>query len=238
MGESKEDYMTNMTRYSPFREMLAMRDEMDRLFEDAFANQQGARLQETGNFGFPVDVHEDQNAYTIEASMPGIQPEDLDISITENVLTISGQSKADQNRESGRYHVRERRFGRFSRTITLPQGIQADAVAADYENGILRIQVPKAEEVKPRRISVGNRPSSQTIDAQASQPGTGSSPTQLQSNGGQSGKRQSGNGQSGKGQSDAQRQAGYNQSAVSGGASSQGGTSTRGTTGPSRTPDE
>jgi HSP20 family protein len=224
--------MTNMTRYSPFREILAMRDEMDRLFEDAFGNQQGARLQETGNFGFPVDVHEDQHGYTIEASIPGIQPEDLDISITENVLTISGQSKAEQSRESGRYHVRERRFGRFSRTITLPQGIRADAVEADYENGILRIQVPKAEEVKPRRISVGNRPSSQTIDAQASQSGTGNS-ARVQSNGGQSG-----NGQSGKGQPDAQQQAGYNQSAVSGAASSQGGTSTRGTTGPSRTPDE
>jgi len=158
--------MTNLIRWNPAREMLTLRDEMDRLFDDFFGSPTTNHQQNSVNWGIPVDVREDQNSYRIEATMPGVSPENIDISINGNVLTVSAQTNSSQDKGDERYHIRERRFGRFSRTITLPQDINSDAVQADYENGVLTLQVPKSEEAKPRRISVTNRGGNQASQSQ------------------------------------------------------------------------
>ncbi|CAN5406829.1 hypothetical protein BH10CHL1_BH10CHL1_01040 [soil metagenome] len=162
--------MTDLVRWSPAREMLTLRDEMDRLFDDFFGAPSTNRQQNTLSWGIPVDVREDKNGYQIEATLPGANLENIDISINGNVLTISAQTNSAQEQTDQRYHLRERRFGRFSRTITFPQGINPEAIQADYENGILKILAPKSEEAKPRRISIGNRTTSQdpkSLDSEA-----------------------------------------------------------------------
>jgi HSP20 family protein len=86
--------------------------------------------------------------------VPGIKPEDLDITVTKNTLTIKGEVRQEEEKEEERYHLRERRYGRFARSITLPTSVDADEIEANYENGVLTLRLPKTEEVKPKRIEV------------------------------------------------------------------------------------
>jgi HSP20 family protein len=102
----------------------------------------------------PLDVSETEDAFIVKASLPGVNPDDIDISLTENVLTIKAEIKAEEKIENARYHLQERRYGVYSRSITLPTAVNADAVEAVYENGVLTLNIPKAEEVKPRKIEV------------------------------------------------------------------------------------
>lgn len=154
--------MADLVSWNPVREMMTLRSEMDRLFGDVFGAF-GSHPPTAMSWGIPLDVCEEQDKYIIEAVVPGMSPENIGISITDNVLTISGQTQSSQENqgENKQYHMRERRYGKFSRTITLPQGINADQVQANYANGILKIEMPKAENVKPRRISVNSSASNQ-----------------------------------------------------------------------------
>lgn len=146
--------MVNLVRWNPMREMVSLRDEMNRLFEQAFEGGSLGPWQSSANWGLALDVAETDDAFVVTASVPGMKPDDLDITITNNVLTIKGEYKADKTIEEEQYHLRERRFGSFGRSISLPVTVDADAVEAKYEDGILTLTVPKAEEAKPRRIAV------------------------------------------------------------------------------------
>lgn len=146
--------MANLTRWNPMREMMSLRDEMDRLIEQTFSGGSLGPWQSSTNWDLALDVAENDDAFIVTASVPGMKPDDLDITITDNVLTIKGEYKADETIEKEQYHIRERRYGSFGRSITLPVTVNADAVDANYENGVLTLTVPKAEEVKPRRITV------------------------------------------------------------------------------------
>jgi HSP20 family protein len=164
-----------VTRWDPFSEALSLRDAMGRLFEQAV-------LQPTGDSGSPangafapaLDVHETQDAYTVTASLPGVRPEDVNIQYQQGVLSISGSMQEEQQREQGTYHLRERRRGRFSRTINLPDWVDADRAQATFEHGVLELRLPKAEETKPRRIQV---------QAGASNPALDKAPSSAASNG-------------------------------------------------------
>jgi HSP20 family protein len=136
------------------REMMSLRDEMDRLIEQTFSGGSLGPWQSATSWGLALDVAENEDAFIVTASVPGQKPDDLDITITDNVLTIKGEYKVDETIDEEQYHIRERRFGSFGRSITLPVAVNADEVDADYENGVLTLTVPKAEEVKPRRIEV------------------------------------------------------------------------------------
>lgn len=151
--------MANMARWDPFREMMTLRDAMDSLFENALVGPMGGG-QATGEWGLPLDVSEDENGFVVKASVPGIKPEDIDVTVNGDVLTIRGEMKQEQENKNERYHVRERRFGTFTRSITLPAPVKADAVEAEYSNGVLTLNLPKTEEVKPKRIQVkgGSQP--------------------------------------------------------------------------------
>lgn len=144
--------MNSIMRWDPFREMLTMRNAMDRMFENALVNPD-RWMQET-EWNLALDVTENDKEYTVKASLPGIQPDALDITYDNNTLTIKGEVKAEEEQENQRVHLRERRYGCFSRSVTLPTVVQSDAIQADYEAGVLTLHLPKAEEARPRRIAI------------------------------------------------------------------------------------
>jgi HSP20 family protein len=135
--------------------MMTMRNQMDRLFSDWLGESDDWSEGRTGfSFRLPLDVSETDDAYLIRASTPGMKPEDLDISVQNNTLIIRGEMRQQEEREGERWHLQERRYGQFQRTITLPNNVNADQVGAQYEDGVLTLTLPKSEEAKPRRISV------------------------------------------------------------------------------------
>ncbi len=146
--------MANIRRVDPFSEMLSLRDAMSQLFEDSFVNP--ASLSRADHLSMPLDVSETQDGFVVDAVVPGLKPEDLDITIQDNVLVIRGETRQEQQtgEKQSNYHIMERRYGRFSRAVSLPTAVKADEVRATLENGILHLEIPKAEEVKPRKITV------------------------------------------------------------------------------------
>jgi len=140
-----------LTRWDPFREIASMRSLMDRLF-DRTLELQGWSQPITWDLA--LDVAETPNEFLVKASVPGINPDDLEITFTDNVLTIKGETQEDKDLKENQYHLRERRYGAFSRSITLPSKVKADAIEASYDAGVLTLKLPKAEEVKPKRIAI------------------------------------------------------------------------------------
>ena len=144
--------MTKLVRWNPVREMAAMQSAMDRLFDETW---RGARPTVAGN-ALALDVYETDKAYTVLTALPGVNPDQINISYQDDVLTISGeveQPKFNEG-ENTRVLVFERSYGKFSRSIRLAQDIDADNVQADYENGVLTLTLPKAPEAQPRLIQV------------------------------------------------------------------------------------
>jgi HSP20 family protein len=150
--------MANLVRWDPFGEMWSLRQAMDRLFEDAVVRP-GSWLAtargEEGAIGLAVDMYETADDVVVTASVPGVRPEDIDITVQGDTLTIKGetQTEKDDDGQSG-YHLHERRYGRFYREVALPKNVKSDAAEAHFENGILRLRLPKAEEAKERKIQV------------------------------------------------------------------------------------
>ena len=145
--------MTTLVRWDPIREMMQLQNAVDRLFESELASTLPLWRQSATAWMLPLDVIETEDEFIVKASIPGINPDELDISLTDNVLTIKGEIKVEEA-EDARYHLRERRFGMFQRSISLPVPVNADKVEAMYENGVLTLRIPKAEEVKPKHISI------------------------------------------------------------------------------------
>ena len=145
--------MTIIRRRSPFGELMTLRQAMDRLFdEDTFRPFSWGGVSEGPSL--PLDVTTDADALTVEAALPGIKPEDVDITIENGTLTITGTTASERKAEEGSYLVQEIRRGRFSRSVTLPNGLEPDKAEATFENGVLRLRIPKAEQVKPRQIKI------------------------------------------------------------------------------------
>jgi len=144
--------MSNLTRWDPFDEMMSFRKSMDRFFDRPLAPSLFSR----GDlFDLAIDLSESDDAYVVEASIPGINPDDLDITYTDRVLTIKGETKEDSEKEEkGKFHIRERHYGSFCRSITLPAPVKDKDIKANYQDGILTLQLPKSEEAKPKKITV------------------------------------------------------------------------------------
>ena len=140
-----------LTRWDPFQEMLNLRRTVDRLFDNASPDRDWTQ---SGLWGLALDVVENKDDFIVKASVPGINPDDLDISYADGTLTIKGEVKSDNEVKEDQYHLRERRYGTFSRSITLPTKIKGDAIEASYQNGVITLRLPKAEEVKPKRIAI------------------------------------------------------------------------------------
>lgn len=150
--------MANITRFDPFGEMVTLRQAMDRLFEDSFVSPLSLRTFNGEAVAPPLDVHQTADEIVVTAALPGIKPEDVDITITGQTLSIRGEFKADEEISRDQYLYRERRHGTFNRQIQLPVRVQGDAASATFENGLLTLSIPKAEEVKPRQIQVKAAP--------------------------------------------------------------------------------
>ncbi len=147
--------MANIVRWDPFNDVVSLRDAMDRLFEESFIQPRWiSPIRESVMGGLALDVVETANDIVVKASVPGFKPEDIDITVVGDTLTIQGETKAEKHEEKENYLLQERRFGTFKRSFTLPMGVQADKAHADFENGVLTLTLPKAEEVKPKQIKV------------------------------------------------------------------------------------
>ena len=147
--------MSRIVRWDPFREVVSVRNQMDQIVGDLFREPAGWQGNgDGGHIRLPLDVSEDDNSYSLKASLPGIDPADLEISFSENSLTIRGETHAESVGENAKWHLRERSFGKFVRSITMPAAVNADDISAEYEDGVLSLTLPKAEEVKPRIIAV------------------------------------------------------------------------------------
>jgi len=165
--------MTIVRRPSPFRDMLSTRAAMDRFFDDEFRPFQWL----SGGFAgpaLPLDVTADADSVTIEAALPGIKPDDVDITVENGTVTISGKTADERTADEGSYVLQEIRRGSFSRTVALPNGLEPDKARATFENGILRLEIPKAEQLKPRQIRIspvsdgdGKRTSDQPAERKA-----------------------------------------------------------------------
>ncbi|MFN8380928.1 MAG: Hsp20/alpha crystallin family protein [Anaerolineales bacterium] len=144
--------MSNLIRWEPAREMMTLREAMDRLFDDAFTRP----LSLSGNtWSVPaVDMYQTDNEVVVKAALPGIKAEEVQINITGDVLSLKGEVKQNEEVKEKAYHIREQRWGTFERTLVLPSNVVADKAKADFENGILTITLPKAEEAKPKTITV------------------------------------------------------------------------------------
>jgi len=126
-----------------FGRLSNLQDELDRLFESPLTGWAPA-----------LDVHEDKDHYVVRAELPGLKREDIDVSLQDGALVISGERKAEKVEEGVKIHRQERFYGKFQRALTLPEPVAADKVKADYKDGILTVTLPKTEEAKPRKIDV------------------------------------------------------------------------------------
>ena len=139
-----------LTRWDPFREMMSMRHAMDRLIE----NTMGEDWEHSSEWSLALDLVENDNEYLVKASLPGVKPDDIDITYDKGVLTIKGEVKQESETNEGQYHLRERRYGAFSRSVALPTSVRAEKIDAQYQDGVLTLKLPKADEVKPKRIPI------------------------------------------------------------------------------------
>jgi len=143
-----------ITRWKPFRDLVSIQDEMNRLFDDFFGRPI-TRPEWTEPAWCPcVDVSETKDDVIINTEIPGMSKDDVKVSIQDNVLTLSGEKKQEKEEKDSNYHRLERSYGSFSRSFTLPTTVQPDKVKAAYKDGILRITLPKSEEVKPKQIPI------------------------------------------------------------------------------------
>jgi HSP20 family protein len=146
--------MANLVRWEPFRDLISLREAMDRLFEESFIRPRAGWLAPLSAEALAVDMYETDQDVIVKSSVPGVKAEDIDITITGDTLTIKGETKAEEKVEKANYFRQERRYGAFSRSVTLPTTIVAEQAKAEFDNGVLTLTLPKAEEVKPKSIKV------------------------------------------------------------------------------------
>jgi HSP20 family protein len=145
--------MTILTRWEPFREFTSLQDRMNRLFRDSYGDGRDEALT-TSNFAPPVDVYEDEHNITLKIEVPGIEEKDIDVRIENNTLTVHGERKFEKEEKEENFRRVERHYGSFTRSFSLPNTIDAEKVQATYDKGILKVQLAKKAEAKPKQIKV------------------------------------------------------------------------------------
>ena len=148
--------MTNLTRWDPFGDL---RSTMDRLFDEGFSRP-WRLMPPPAEFDalVPVEVSETEDAIELKASLPGVTPEEVDISVADGVLTIKAEHKESTEDKKRDFYRREIRYGSFHRVLSLPVSVDADKAEARFENGVLHLTLPKAESIRPKQIKVGSGP--------------------------------------------------------------------------------
>src|SRR5437763_4009987 len=158
-----------IVRYDPFRDLRTLQDEVNRLFSTNLSRTFDDEGIARGAWLPSVDIYENKDQIVLEAELPGMNREDFDLSIENNVIALRGERRFEKKDDSDNYHRVERSYGSFTRSFTLPNTVTAEGATADYRNGVLRVTLPKREETKARRIEVkgeaANAP--KTIEAKA-----------------------------------------------------------------------
>lgn len=143
-----------LVRYNPNRGYLSMQDTMNSLVNALFNSDASDFASEGTEFSPRMDMKESEDAYTVKLTMPGIDKNDIDISVSDGVLTVKGETKEEEEDEKSTYLVREHKHYSYYRSVRLPSEVVADKAEAEYKNGVLKLTLPKAEEVKPKSIPV------------------------------------------------------------------------------------
>lgn len=142
-----------LVRWDPIRELDSLQGDMNRLFDRFFEGRAGNR---SARRWIPaMDLVETEDHLVLRGDLPGLTEDDVNVEIKDNVLTVSGERKAENEEKGEGYHRVERSFGSFSRSLSLPQGVEPDQVEATFDNGVLEVRIPKPAEAKPRRVQIG-----------------------------------------------------------------------------------
>jgi HSP20 family protein len=142
------------TELTPFREFERMRRDMDRLWDSFLEGGPRKRSEGRGEWLPSLDVSETKNELVVKAEVPGMDPKNIDISLSDGMLTIKGEKKQEREEKEADYHLVERSYGAFTRSVQLPTEIQSDRISASYKNGILKITLPKSEEARKKEIKI------------------------------------------------------------------------------------
>ena len=145
--------MTVLTRWDPFRELASVQDRMNRLFQDSFGQSREEGLT-TAAFAPAVDIYEDEHSIALKVEVPGIDEKDIDVRLENNTLTIRGERKFEKEEKEENFRRVERQYGGFTRSFTLPNTVDTESIQANYDKGILKIQLAKKAEAKPKQIKV------------------------------------------------------------------------------------
>ncbi len=157
-----------IVRWEPLRELTTLQNEMNRLFGSVFDTPPQGNGGTLRRWMPAMDLVETGDHFVLRADLPGMSEADVNIEVEERVLTISGERKAEHSDNKDGYHRVERAFGSFSRSLTLPEGVDAESVAASFDRGVLEVRIPKPEQRKPRKISIGVGNAPKTIDTETS----------------------------------------------------------------------
>jgi len=151
-------------RWDPFREAVSLRDAMNSLLQESFVRP-GSLQGQNGAAMLPLDVAENDNEFVVKASLPGVKPEDVEITVHGDMLTIRGESKGEEEKKGDHWHLRERRYGSFQRSVSLSTSVNSEKAEAHYEHGVLTLTLPKSESAKPRQIRIGGTSQGQVGNA-------------------------------------------------------------------------
>jgi HSP20 family protein len=143
-----------ITRWDPFRDVLTLQNRMNSLFQEFGRQGEGNDMLTTASFVPPVDIYEDEHRIVLKLEVPGMKESDLDIQLENNVLTVKGERKFEKEEKEENFHRIERRYGSFYRSFTVPNTVNPEGVKANYEAGVLRLELEKRAEAKPKQIKV------------------------------------------------------------------------------------
>jgi HSP20 family protein len=145
-----------ITRWDPFRDLSILQERMNRVFEDAAGRGwKGEDPSPTTSWSPAVDIYETENEIMVQAELPGIDRKDIALQLENNVLTLKGERRFEKETRQENYHRIERSYGGFSRAFTIPTIVDEEKIKADYKDGILKIELPKKEQVKSKQIKIG-----------------------------------------------------------------------------------
>ena len=145
---------TTITRWEPFRGLNALHEQVNRLFEDNFARTRAGQA-DLASWAPAVDIYETENELVVKADLPEVQEKDIDVRVENNTLTIRGERKFSNQVHEDNYLRVERAYGTFTRSFSLPNTVNTEAIKAEYKNGVLTVSMPKREETKPKQIKIG-----------------------------------------------------------------------------------
>lgn len=143
-----------LVKWNPMRDMLGLNSRADRFFNDFFSPSRRVSVNTNWDWNPRVDIYEEENAIVLKAELPGVEKDDITVDVKDGVLTLKGERSSDNEVKEESYYRRERSFGSFQRRFNIADNVDPEQITADYKDGVLKVAIPKPDEVKPRQITV------------------------------------------------------------------------------------